>query len=63
MSSKNLYGMSDTIFLGITRTRLCNIDPLKPHFYVVKMGFTGVDIIFLIFLKNKDCGYSLDPPL
>ena len=32
----------------ITKTRLYNIDPLKPHFYTVKLGFTGVYIIFLI---------------
>ena len=25
-----------------------NSDTLKPHFYIVKLGFTGVDIIFLI---------------
>ena len=25
-----------------------NFDPLKPHFYIVKLGFTGVYIIFLI---------------
>ena len=31
----------------ITKTRLYIIDPLKPHFYIVKMGFTGVYIIFL----------------
>ena len=24
------------------------VDPLKPHFYIVKLGFTGVYIIFLI---------------
>ena len=36
-------------------------DPLKPHFYIVKLGFTGVYIIFLIFAQ-KDGGYSLDPP-
>ena len=30
------------------KTRLCNFDPLKPHFYIVKLGFTGVYIIFLI---------------
>ena len=34
--------------LGITKTRLCNFDLLKPHFYIVKLGFTGVCIIFLI---------------
>ena len=32
----------------ITKTRLYNFDPLKPHFYIVKLGFTGVYIIFLI---------------
>ena len=39
-----------------------NFDPLKPHFYIVKLGFTGVYIIFLILLKNIDCGYSLELP-
>ena len=47
---------------SITKTRLYNFDPLKPHFYIVKLGFTGVYIIFLILLKNIDCGYSLVPP-
>ena len=32
----------------ITKTRLCNFDSLKPHFYIVKLGFRGVNIIFLI---------------
>ena len=32
----------------ITKTYLYNFDPLKPHFYIVKLGFTGVSIIFLI---------------
>ena len=31
-----------------TKTCLYNVDPLKPHFYIVKLGFTGVYIIFLI---------------
>ena len=46
----------------IMKTRLYNFDPLKPHFYIVKLGFTGVYIIFIILLKNIDCGYSLEPP-
>ena len=33
---------------GITKTYLYNFDPLKPHFYIVKLGFTGVYIIFVI---------------
>ena len=34
--------------LHITKTCLCNFEPLKPHFYIVKLWFTGVYIIFLI---------------
>ena len=41
------------------KTYLYNFDPLKPHFYIVKLGFTGVYIIFLISVQNRDCGYSL----
>ena len=48
--------------LVITKTYLYNFDPLKPHFYIVKLGFTGVYIIFLISAQNIDCGYSLEPP-
>ena len=48
--------------LNITKTCLYNFDPLKPHIYVVKLGFTGVYIIFLILPKNIDCGNSLEPP-
>ena len=49
-------------FYAITKTYLYNFDPLKPHFYIVKLGFTGVYIIFLISAQNIDCGYSLEPP-
>ena len=46
----------------ITKTYLYNFDSLKPHFYIVKLGFTGVYIIFLISAQNIDCGYSLEQP-
>ena len=56
----------------ITKTYLYNFDPLKPHFYIVKLGFTGVYIIFLISAQKhrlwvlvrtaSPCGYSLEPP-
>ena len=46
-SEKSVFGM-DGIKLTITKTCLYNFDPLKPHFYIVKLGFTGVYIIFLI---------------
>ena len=47
---------------NITKTCLYNFDSLKPHFYAVKQGFTGVYVIFLISAQNIDCGYSLEPP-
>ena len=46
----------------ITKAYLYNFDLLKPHFYIVKLRFTGVYIIFLIFTKKIDCEYSLEPP-
>ena len=39
---------------------LYSFDPLKPHFCIVKLGFTGVYIIFLMSAKHIDCGYSLE---
>ena len=38
------------------------LTPLKPHFYIVKLGFTGVYIIFLISDQNTDCEYLLELP-
>ena len=52
----------EVLLYDITKTRLYNVDPLKPHFYIVKLEFTGVYIIFLIPVQNIDCGYSLEPP-
>ena len=49
-------------FRCITKTYLYNFDPLKPHFYIVKLGLTGVYIISLISAQNIDCGYLLEPP-
>ena len=34
------------------KTYLYNFDPLKPHFYIVKLGFTGVYTISLISAKK-----------
>ena len=44
------------------KTYLYSFDPIKPHFYIVNLGFIGVYIYFLILFKNIDCGYSLEPP-
>ena len=57
--SKGLPGWNNVF---ITKTCLYNFDPLKPHFYIVKLGFTGVYIIFLISAQNIDCEYSLKLP-
>ena len=51
----NMHKMSSkkkTFFRFITKTCLYKIDPLKPHFYIVKLGFTGVYIIFLISVQK-----------
>ena len=37
---------------AITKTYLYNVDPLKPHFYIVTLGFTGVYIIFYFCSKT-----------
>ena len=50
------------MFQTITKTRLYNFDPLKPHFYIVKLEFTGVYTIFLTLVKTIDCRYSFEPP-
>ena len=49
------------LLLFITKTYLYNFVLLKPHFYIVKLGFTGVYIIFPISAQNIDRGYSLEP--
>ena len=41
---------------NITKTCLYNFDPLKPHFYTVKLRFTGVCIIFLISAQKHRLG-------
>ena len=43
---------------NIMKTYLYNFDPLKPHFYIVKLGFTGVYVIFLISAQKHRLWYS-----
>ena len=56
MKKKKLFFLASRKLVDIILT------PLKPHFYIVKLGFTGVNIIFRISAQNIDCGYSLEPP-
>ena len=58
---KNTKGRLSTQRLYIMKTCPCNVHPLTPHFYIVKLGFTGV-YFFIFLLLNIDCGYSLEPP-
>ena len=30
----------------------CNVDPVTPNFYIVKLGFTGVYIFLIFALKH-----------
>ena len=55
----SLFGAMDYL-QHIRKTCLYKFDPLKPHFYIVKLGFTGVYISFLIYAKDIDCGYLLE---
>ena len=55
---ENFYNHFYMIFLNrdpnITKTSPCNEHPLTSHFYIVKLGFTGVYMIFLFFaLKQR----------
>ena len=43
------------------KTCLYNFDPLKRHFYIIKLGLIGV-YIFFISAQNIDYGYSLESP-
>ena len=46
----------------ITKTGLYNFDPLTPHFCIVKLGFTGVYIIFLISAQKHRLWVWLELP-
>ena len=41
-----------TIVISSRKHAYIILTPLKPHFYIVKLGFTGVYIIFLISAQN-----------
>ena len=56
------YCFYQSVYETITKTCLYNFDPLKPHFHIVKLGFTVVYNILLISAQNIDCGYSFEPP-
>ena len=51
-----------TIHYTIRKTCPCKVYPLKPHIYIVKLGYAGEYLFFLFLLQNIHCGCSLEPP-
>ena len=47
---------SRLLFCYITKTCLYNVYPFKLHFYIVKLGFTGVYVILLISAQKQIVG-------
>ena len=43
--------------ISITKTRPYSFEPLKPHFYTIKLGFTELYISFLISAQSI-CGHG-----
>ena len=62
MKCQNLLSAKNKILISSQKYAYIVLTPLKPHIYIVKLGFTGVYVIFLISAQNIDCGYSLEPP-
>ena len=62
MAARPVCAFTKLPWPSITKTCLYNFDPLKPHFYIVKLGFTGYTLFFLFLLKTIDCWHSLEPP-
>ena len=60
-SCKNMM-VCHMILESIMKTCQCKVYPLKPYFYIVKLGYAGVYLFFLFLLQNIDCGYSLEQP-
>ena len=60
--NKTIIRSKDPLELIIGIICPCIEYPLKPHFYIVNLGFAGVCLFFLFLLQNIDCGYSLEPP-
>ena len=60
---KSKFSSYFIVYMSITKTCLYNFDPLKPHFYIVKLGFTGVYIIFLISAQKHRLLVLIRPPM
>ena len=64
MIMKSVFSVTVNFFtVSSSRKHVCVIlDPIKPHFYIEKMGFAKVYIIFLISAIKPGLGYPLELP-
>ena len=53
LDDQGLHCLHFCLHLCIMRISPCNEDPLTSHFHIVKLGFTGVYIIFFFALKHR----------
>ena len=44
-----------SFFDAIMRTCPCNVHPITPHFYIIKLGLTRVYIFLIFALKHRLC--------
>ena len=57
-SLQGIFAVTDMRFeyigvrYNIRKTSPCNVYPLKPHFYIAKLGLAGVYLFFLFLLKT-----------
>ena len=47
---EDVHTGNNNSLLSIRKTSPCNEYPLKPHFYIEKLGFAGVYLFFLFLL-------------
>ena len=52
-SERSAHPIGYVIFFIFRKTSPCNEDPLTPHFYIVKLGFTGVFIFSYFCSKHR----------
>ena len=58
----NFYGVLNVKFYQDNMSMMYTCTPLIPHFYLAKLRFAGVYLIFLFLIQNIHCRYSLEPP-
>ena len=47
------YSYDRKLYMYITKTCLYNSDPLKPHFYIVKLGFTVNRLVSVMAIERE----------